>query len=314
VIVQLTFRPDRERQHAGLIISEGPRRFVVLTRRFTSRNAIAFGYEYDSYLDGHPITEIADPDAQSGAPLWLRLSRRDNTYSAYTSLDARSWNRVGGDLTLPSPLVHPRAGIFAVNGRRESPSIAAEFEFFGTGLVLPHDTANGPWVFQSDCSMGPELFSGVRLPSLPDHCSATWLRAAPAGEWTMNARLDMAANPVLVPGIIAYFGQARVRLVRYPSDGPKISLVHDGATLESIPDFPGSPPVFLRLTQTKDKIEGAASVDGRTYRTVGSGVPLTGLGQAKTIGAVASRRTGNPETPIPSLELLYVTQTTGASR
>jgi hypothetical protein len=307
VIVRLTFRPDRERQHAGLIVWEGPRRFVTLERRFTSHNYIAFGYEYESYLDGHPITQIDDPDAQSGAPLWLRIRRDGNTYTAFTSVDGRAWRPVGDPLELPKPLVHPRAGIFAVNGRRDSPSIPADFEFLGTGLILPHASAEGPWNFQSDCRQGPEIFLGESAAAPADPCSATWVRAVPEGEWSITARLDMLANPTLVAGLIVQLETARVRLLRYPSDGPKISLIHDGVTLESAPDYPGSPPVYLRLTHARGRIEGAASVDGRSYRVVGSGVSLNGLGKPKAAGVVATRRTGSAEGPAPPLRVLFVT-------
>ena len=214
--------------------------------------------------------------------------------------------RGGRSMTLPQPLTRPRAGIFAVNGRRESPSIPADFEFFATGLVPPHTASGGPWAFQSDCRQGPEFFLGERPTDPQDPCNATWLRPVPPGDWSVTSRLDMLANPNLVAGLIVQLEQARVRLLRYPSDGPKISLIHDGVTLESVPDYPGSPPVYLRLSLTRGRLEGAASVDGRNYRAVGSGVAMANLGKARKVGAVATRRPASPEMPAPPLRLFFV--------
>lgn len=306
VVTRLTFRPDRERQHAGVVIWEGPRRFVSLGRRFSSRNYVTFGYEYDNYMGSHPVSEVDDPDAQSGRPLWLRLHHGGDTYSAFTSLDGREWRPVGEPLRLPHPLRNARGGIFAVNGRRESPSIPAEFEWLGIGLALPASAGEGPWKFESDCPQGPDLFAGARPAPGEPPCAANWLRPAPAGTWTVSTRLEMPANPAVVAGLLLQGAKGRVRLLRYPSDLPTISLLQDGVSLESIPDFPGSPPVFLRLAIRGGRIEGSASVDGREYRTVGKGIPLAQLGKVSRVGLTATRRPGLEQAVIPPLRVFFI--------
>ncbi len=293
-------------QHAGLVIWEGPRRYVSLGRRFTSRNYITFGHEDDSYFGDLPAGEIDDSEAQSGAPLWLRLAKRGDTYSAWTSIDGSIWKPLGDPLTFRSPLKNPRFGIFAFNGRRESPSIAADFEFLGKGLVLPREPLEeAPWTFHSDCPEGPDLFDGVRSGTGSERCNATWSRPVAKRTWSLTTRVDLLSNAGMAAGAYVQGDKGRVRIVRDYSVGPRISLIYDGVRLEPVPDFPGSPPVYLRLSLSNDRIAGEVSIDGREFHPVGTGVPLTGLGALKRYGIIASKYTRKEETPFPPLRVFF---------
>lgn len=305
--VLLSFPADHEGQHAGLVIWDGPRRFVSVGRRFTSRNFVTFGHEYDTYFGDRPDGEVEDPSAQSGTPLWLRLSKHWDTYSAFTSMDGMKWQPVGLSLTLPAPFKHPRFGIFAFNGRRDSPSRSAAFEFLGKGLVLPGElTASGPWTSQSDCPEGAAIFDGVRGPEGALLCNATWSKKASDSPWSLTARLDLLANTGVTAGLFLQTENRRFRLVREYSDGPKIEWIQDGVKLESNPDFPGSPPLYLRMSLASNKLEGEVSLNGRDFMPVGKTVEIGSAGSLKSYGIIASRHSRQDDPAPAPLHIPFV--------
>jgi hypothetical protein len=267
VFAQLTFRPDHEGQHAGIAAWEAGDRWVSVGRRFTYRNVLTFGYEEGKTY--RIVHEIGDIEGQSGAPVWLRLVRRGADWTAYWSETANAWQELG---TVRLELKKPRAAVFGVNGRRESPSIPAEFRFAGAGAIAPE--------------VWPCTAAGSTV------CDGMWRHPAPEGSLSITTRMDMRSDPVYSAGLFLRGEAGRVRLVRYFSEGSRIALIRDGKLLESVPDYAGSPPVYLRLELKEGKLRGWCSVDGDTFRQVGNAVEADFLGPVREYGAVYSPRVG----------------------
>lgn len=281
VTTRLTFSPTQEGQHAGLILWEGPRRYVSIGRRFASRNTVSLTSE--SGLAGTAVQETIDLEGQSGQPVWLKLRREGDRFTAFTSLDAHDWQPVGQPVEFKLS-ANSRAGIFAFNGRRNAPSIPARFL----------DPARHPTrKFDSTCADNQDLTSGQPLWGTP--CESSWSQPAPAGPgWSFTTRIDTDDSAAISAGLfVRGASNTRLRLVRYRTDASSIAWIQDGRLLESAPDFPGRPPVHLRIRHdaTIGAIVGEYSLDGLRYRRVGTPVAI----DATTVGRIASRRTEVPE-------------------
>jgi hypothetical protein len=267
VFAQLSFRPDHEGQHAGIAAWEAGDRWISVGRRFTYRNVLTFGYEEGKTY--RIVGEIGDIEGQSGSPVWLRLVRNGADWTAYWSETGNAWTQIG---TVRLDLKKPRGALFAVNGRRESPSIPAEFRFAGVGAIAPE--------------VRPCLAAGSTV------CEGMWRRSVSEGSLSLTARMDMPSDPIYSAGLFVRGEAGRVRLVRYFSEGSRIALISDGKLLESVPDYAGSPPVYLRLELDEGKLTGWCSVDGNTYRRVGRAVDASSVGRVREFGAVYSPRVG----------------------
>lgn len=284
VRTRLTFRPDHEGQYAGVAVWQSGTRWLSLGRRFTSRNVLTLGYQAPG-AGFRTLGEVPDEEGQSGAPVWLRIARRGTDWTGYWSADGSRWNELG---TAQDPsLADARAAIFAVNGRRESPSIPAVFHLPGRGATEPD---------VGICEAPPEA------------CPVKWWRPVPAGDWSLTARIDMPANPSVAGGLFLAGASGRLRLVRYHNDGTQIALIQDGKLLQSIADFPGSPPVYLRLKTRGGRITGECSVDGERWRVVGRPIAAEALGRLREYGALSSRRVEAQAGPAPSTRFYFVQQ------
>ncbi len=289
---EVTFRPEHEGQNAGLIVWEGPNRYVALSRRFTSRNFLTLSYQYDVYPSVPEGNEVLDIEGQSGRPVWLRLVRRGSSFSGWRSPDGVHWTKIGPSVQVAlSPSA--RAGVFAVNGRRPSPPIPAEFRLPGKGPALPEPEGESAWRFQSTCPDAGDLTAPTRDAASWPQCQTMWSRDFALNRpavWSVTTRLDAPSTPGMAAGAFVAGSGGRLRVVRYHGESPSISLILDGRFLQPTPDFPGSPPVYLRLRGEAGSIIAECSVDGRTFRRVSTPVPASRLGKLTSFGAVASRR------------------------
>jgi hypothetical protein len=320
VTARLAFTPEREAHQAGILVWSGPDHFVKLGRRFFGRNQIEFSYETPSALSGTPQPAMFDPDGQSGQPVWLSIRRQGNTYYGFFSRDGQVWEPVGAPINPNQPLERPRAGLYAYHGRRQAPSIAAEFTHLSTGVVFdPFDAGlfaamlDQGWQRQSTCGEAIE-FSFPR-PVLKFHlkpdvrtCNTEITRPISGNDWAVETRLDFFPIPGASAGISVRGDQGSVRLVRYFLNGPSISFIHDAHTLTGVPDLNGSPAVVLRLWARAGVLSGAFSTDGERFRELPVKVPLSQLGAHPRAGLRVSV-TALPETErFPPARFYYFRQ------
>lgn len=124
---QITFRPTRNYQFAGLIIYENDSNFIQAGRAYCSSIGCAGA---GLYLDYYKNGVIVKPDFGQPFgdidPLLLRLSRREDMYTFEASTDGKVWFIIGSHTSEMQPLQ-----IGLVTGQRmrgENPP--ALFEYF----------------------------------------------------------------------------------------------------------------------------------------------------------------------------------------
>ena len=276
ITARLSFSPTHEGQHAGILIWAGPLQYVALGRRFTSRNQIALSTPQDT------AAEFPDVEGQSGLPVWLRLRRQGDSFTGFISPDGNTWSPVGAPLQL-SLGNQTRAAIFAVNGRRDSPSIPARFAHASIQpLGSPH------WHFSSTCPDQTDLAAESPLPG--PVCQSLWSHSVPATPtWSFTTRVETSDTTAISAGLYALNQQGRrIRLVRYRTDTSTIALIEDGRRLVSVPDYPGRPPIYLRLRRNADgSVSALHSLDGENFSAIGKPLPLPNL---TSVGLIANRR------------------------
>jgi hypothetical protein len=144
------------------------------------------------------------------------------------------------------------------------------------------------WKFSTDCSAAADLSADNPAPGPP--CQSIWSHAvASSPAWSFTTRVETSDTSAISAGLYALNQDGRrVRLVRYRTDNSTIALIEDGRKLVSIPDFPGRPPVYLRLRRdTQGRVWASASVDGEHFKPVGESMLID---KPTSVGMIAARR------------------------
>jgi len=127
ITTQITFRPSRNYQFAGLILYENNSNFIQAGRAYcNSIGCVGSGLYMNYYKDGKLVQPDFGQLFQEIDPLLLRLSRRDKTFTFEASTDGKVWFVIGSHTGDLNPLQ-----IGLVTGQRmrgENPP--ALFEYF----------------------------------------------------------------------------------------------------------------------------------------------------------------------------------------
>lgn len=277
LVTRLDFTPTLEAHQAGIVIWQDGDNYVRLGRRFFGRNQIEFRVEHGGHPSVPPVAHF-DPDGQSGTPIWLGIRRSGNQYRGWTSVDGIRWEPVAEAFT--AALARPRAGIYALNGRRETRSATARFSETATGATFDAEPVS--WLQTSSCTPGPTLsIDGPTLRlAMPGGgaCNYEVTRPVLTADWDFRTRLDYFPQPDQSAGIHVRGKSGAVRLVRYFLNGPAVAMIHDGKTLVGTPDLNGSPAIVLRLVCRKGDVRGSFSADGVHFQELASTVPVAELG------------------------------------
>jgi beta-xylosidase len=127
ITTEITFRPSRNYQFAGLILYENNSNFIQAGRAYcNSIGCVGSGLYMNYYKDGKLVQPDFGQLFQEIDPLLLRLSRRDKTFTFEASTDGKVWFVIGSHTGDLNPLQ-----IGLVTGQRlrgENPP--ALFEYF----------------------------------------------------------------------------------------------------------------------------------------------------------------------------------------
>lgn len=124
---QITFRPTRNYQFAGLIVYEDDSNFIQAGRGYcSSLGCVGAGLYMNYYRKG----VIVEPDFEQSYreidPLLLRLSRMGETYTFEASTNGKVWFIIGSHVSDMDPLQ-----IGLVTGQRlRGENLPATFEYF----------------------------------------------------------------------------------------------------------------------------------------------------------------------------------------
>jgi hypothetical protein len=297
--VRLQFTPEYSTQQAGLMALYDADNYVRVGPHFKNRTLLEFGFEHEGVYQGPQSAYVFDPLGQVGQPRWLALRRKGSEYVAYMSPDGFNWNQFGGRLTLPDTSGDLHSAVYAFNGRSDNPSERAVFDHFGTGLAF-HDRPSGSfqvaqfpgWTVHENCKapVSATIGEGVlRIGFAPDAIGCTWdlMRAPPPGDWAVSVLVDFEPVSGSSFGITIRGSKANVSLKRRDLDGRSLQLEQSDDRDNRIPDFPGTPPVVLRMEKTGNLIRGSVSRDMETFVRLPGEVSLADLGEIRSMGADA---------------------------
>jgi len=287
VTARLDFTPDREAQQAGLIVWQDGDHFIRLGRRFFGRNQIEFMAEEGRSALSTAANTVYDPEGQSGQPIYLSIRRRANSYQAYLSHDGIRWEPHGEPIVPHQPFASPRVGIYALNGRRDAPSIRATFRDLATGWTFQGSSFPPPpqsdWVVLNTC---PDLTTAaidgpalrVTFSANPGSCNYDVSRPLGSGDWEILTRVDSFPLPGRSAGVRAEGTDGVVRVVRYFLNGPAISFINDRKALVGQPDLNGSPAILLRMSSRNGILKAEYSATGEAYQPLPIGPRREALG------------------------------------
>lgn len=314
VSVRLRFTPEAEAHQAGLVIWENPDNLVRLGVRFLLRNHLEFGHEMHAVYQCPPGNFSYHPQGQTGEPIWLSIRRQGRRFNAFVSADGERWRAAGSALVHEEPMPNARLGIYAYNGRRQVPSIQARFDRLGVGPVIHDipeelDVAGFGWKLESDCPAPlavriHERFLGFTPIGGDIPCQADWTRPSPAGNWTLTTKIDSQPRTGETAGLVVRGDKGAVRLYR----GEAVSFVHVGRIHLNGEDFPGHPPITLRLRSKNGILTGLYSRDDRDFRESQLKIRLSELGGDLRFGLRVARREGATSGPVLPARFYYVIQ------
>jgi hypothetical protein len=306
--VSFRFRPREERQQAGLILFQGPDDYVRLGRFFGSHTTLEFAQEVRSHQTVLRSNSMYDASGQTNRWLHLAIERRAGMLHAYTSPDGTEFIPFGEALPFPETFRAARVGIFAFNGRRDSPSVPADFGPLRRGILLSGRAIASPaWLPSSSCPEDPApLFVALHRLDPKQDCIQRLDRAAPAAPWTLETHLEKASEFGSHLGIGVRGTQGNVSLSRYFNKQPVLAWIWHSVRFESIPDYPGSPPVYLRLRSDGREVWGESSPDGEAYDRVGTPIPLARLGNLERQGLTLTYHAGHGTPPLPGFRVNWL--------
>ena len=308
ITARLDFTPRMEAQQAGLIVWQDVHHFIRLGRKFFGRNQIEFLLEQGRPVTT-PVNTVYDGEGQSGQPLWLSIRRDGNEYRAFLSRDGRRWEQHGEPIVPAEPFAAPRAGIFALNGRRDAPSISASFSHLSTGVTFagapggsiePYSRAG--WTTARTCpDSTTSAIEGLSLrvgfaPDVGD-CNFEVYRPLNGRDWDVTTRMDFLPLPGRSAGLRVAGSKASIRLVRYSLNGPAITFIQDGRALIGAPDLNGSPALYLRLRATAGELSASYSADGEHFERLPVKMSVDELGANVRAGIRFSTSTTDQEEP-----------------
>ena len=322
VTVRMTFSPVAAEHQGGIMVFENADRYVKLGRQFTSRNQWEFGLETRARYQKPPGTFTYDSTGQEDAPTWLSIRRNHDLFDGFVSNDGVNWRKIGNTLRMPDPMPGARAAVYAYNGRTNAPAAVARFDHLRIGPYF-HDspfpgTNTAPvegWTSRSTC--GDELGAPQTMSASLDflfrggargRCDWTMTRPVPAGDWTLQTRLDFQFDGGTIAGLIVTGKDGYLRLIRWGINNGSITAEHSGYDQVSKPDFPGNPPLTLRIECKSGILHASFSRDDRNFIDVPNEVPLKGLGDDVRFGLHAGFSSWAGDAPPPPAHFYYVQQ------
>ncbi len=243
----------------------------------------------------------APPVAGLGAPVWVRLSRRGDTFTAEYSTDGSTWAPIGSPQTIALGRT-ARAGL-AVTAHNNG--LLATATFSGVSL-LPAD-----W---TDADVGAPGLPGS---TVFDPASGTWTLAGGGSDiWNAADQFHFASHSLTGPGSLVArvtgvqgtdtWAKAGVMFRDSPAAGAAFADVvvtpgqgvnfqwrgSNGGALGSVGVGGVTAPVWVKLTRAGNTFTGFYSIDGFTWTQIG-GAQTVAMGATAQAGlAVTAHNNG----------------------
>jgi hypothetical protein len=119
-------------------------------------------------------------------------------------------------------------------------------------------------------------------------CAWYFLRPTPPGDFAVTGLIDFEAVSGSSFGITIQGSKASVSLVRRDLGGRSIQLERMDDNDTRVQDYPGAPPVLLRLEKRGNIIRASISRDHESYRMVPGEVSTNELGEVRRLGLLST--------------------------
>lgn len=313
VVVRMRFRPSQPFHQAGLLLFDDADNYIEMRRIFRGRCFLEFASEASGRYQKTDAQVRYDTEGQTLAPLWLAIRRNGDNYQAFSSSDGTHWFAFGEARTVRRPLQHPRVALFAFQGKTQATRAEAIFDHLSIGPGLhdwapdtPLETVFGDWRTDQACPAATSLVpdgAGVRFTglSLARPCTGEIVRPVPSGDWSFSTRVDFVPSEGLLTGLQVRGAKGRFRVVRWNINGSTVTAEWIHQEQANVADFPGSPPVILRVSCRNGILQGSFSRDDIEYTDLGLRVPLAALGSGAVIGYQLGMNKWNTSTAPPPL-------------
>jgi len=297
---RMTFRPDRNSQVAGIVIYDGPRHYVKFGRRFNLRTEWELAWGADKTIVAPPQF-FYDQQGQTGNPTWLMLRRERSEFSAFISHDRWTWPQIGESLRIPQAFSRARFGAYGHNGRSDAPSSEAVFENIALGISFQGRAPGSidlssfeDWRSETDCGApAPVAISDgalqFRFAEFPRACNWDFLTPVPTGDWTMVTRLDFLPVTGDLAGLTVKGTSGEFKVVRWNANSGSILAEHVSRKQVNAPDYPGRPPITLRLRARQGGLKASFSRDDKVFQEIPVEVRLQELGSKLQVGLHSGR-------------------------
>jgi hypothetical protein len=296
-VVRMRFSPERSTQQAGLMVFQDLDNYVRLGRVFNSRVCWEFDTESAGKLFRPSGTWTYDPLGQDGSPIWLCIRRNGSAFRGMTSSDGRAWRGVGNTLTGEGTVSQGRLAVYGMNGINEATGLPASFDHLSNGIqfgALPQETpsTNGiaGWTTASNCGTGVQERideGGLHLSfSNAEPCGWMFTHPAPTGDWEVATRVDFSPVGGAQAGMtLIGEGGTMLRFVRSANNGGIVTVEIPGRRIvRSVPDYPGHPPIEMRLESKAGDLIAKFSRDGTAFTSLPLGIKTEEIGRQLRYG------------------------------
>jgi regulation of enolase protein 1 (concanavalin A-like superfamily) len=321
VTVRMRFSPEEAYQQAGIMIYQGPNQYIKLGRHFSGRVNWEFGLEEAGRYARSPQTWTYDPWGQDSTPVWLLIRRRGDVFRGFVSQDGYSWRQVGTALQPSQSMKDARVALFAFNGLTAAREAPVHFDQFGAGLTFWNDPGESVrefppagWHVVASSNCDPErnarpIGDLLEFRYSPTYCIWHFVRGAPSGDWVLTTKMDMLPVSGAIAGLVVRGSKGRLRLARWSLQGGSIAVDFPPANQEiRMADYPGHPPITLRLEARAGKVGASFSRDEVHFTRVSDGFPLDQLGKEIEFGLITQSTSWNQAGDLPSARFYYVRQ------
>jgi regulation of enolase protein 1 (concanavalin A-like superfamily) len=222
------------------------------------------------------------------APLWVKLGRAGDVFSAYTSPDGVAWSQLGVPVTIPMA-ASAYAGLALTSHTNATSAIAA----FSNVKVTSVSTLPSPWITANIGSVGvsgeASMVGGVLTASgsgadiwgTADAFRYVYFPTVGNAQLTAQLTSLQNTNAWAKAGVMIRAtesaGSSNGYMALTPSNGAVFQTRSASGAVTTSVKAAGAVPKWVRITRVGNSISGFVSDNGTAWTLVGTGsVPMSG--------------------------------------